>query len=266
MPRALSELIAQLVNATFTFHCAGVCPHHSCLLSIVRGFRQGVVYGAKIRFPHALVMTFLFRGGSLSDKASAIATATYTHARSLGAYAALYKLLTCALRHTTGQSTQSSPFIPLTSGFIAGALMFGRSSPITTQINMYGQTHATHTHRCTPATSMQPQPPSTPAVSTIHPSSPLSRCARLLRAAVMSRVMFGLLRLLVVKGVMGDWEKGSGYVLYAGVVWALVMVLFEMRPAVLQKSLASSMEYLYHDSDRMPRKDESWLDWIIREV
>lgn len=31
------------------------------LLSIIKGFRNGLVYGFKIRFPHALVMTFLFR-------------------------------------------------------------------------------------------------------------------------------------------------------------------------------------------------------------
>lgn len=31
------------------------------LLAIVKGFRNGLVYGAKIRLPHALVMTLLFR-------------------------------------------------------------------------------------------------------------------------------------------------------------------------------------------------------------
>lgn len=31
------------------------------LLTIIKGFRNGLVYGAKIRLPHALVMTFLFR-------------------------------------------------------------------------------------------------------------------------------------------------------------------------------------------------------------
>jgi hypothetical protein len=41
----------------------------------------GVIYGAKIRFPHALVMTFLFRDGSLQDKIKAIWQATYTHSR-----------------------------------------------------------------------------------------------------------------------------------------------------------------------------------------
>ncbi|XP_012610605.1 peroxisomal membrane protein 4 isoform X2 [Microcebus murinus] len=32
-------------------------------LAMVKGFRNGAVYGAKIRAPHALVMTFLFRNG-----------------------------------------------------------------------------------------------------------------------------------------------------------------------------------------------------------
>jgi peroxisomal membrane protein 4 len=33
-------------------------------LSVLKGFRNGVVYGAKVRFPHALVMTILFKTGS----------------------------------------------------------------------------------------------------------------------------------------------------------------------------------------------------------
>jgi len=95
---------------------------------VVRSFRQGIVYGAKIRFPHALVMTLLFRQGSLADKANDIINATYTHARTLGLYAATYKLITCILRHITRQP--NSPFIPLTAGIIGGGLLFGRSTPI----------------------------------------------------------------------------------------------------------------------------------------
>jgi peroxisomal membrane protein 4 len=41
-----------------------VDPKYHDLLSIVKGFRSGVVYGAKVRFPHALVMTILFKTGS----------------------------------------------------------------------------------------------------------------------------------------------------------------------------------------------------------
>ena len=39
-------------------------PAYHDILSIIKGCRNGAVYGAKIRFPHALVMTFLFRDGT----------------------------------------------------------------------------------------------------------------------------------------------------------------------------------------------------------
>lgn len=39
-------------------------PKYHDILSILKGFRSGVVYGAKVRFPHALVMTILFKTGS----------------------------------------------------------------------------------------------------------------------------------------------------------------------------------------------------------
>lgn len=31
------------------------------LLGVLKGFRNGLVYGTKLRLPHAFVMTFLFR-------------------------------------------------------------------------------------------------------------------------------------------------------------------------------------------------------------
>ncbi|XP_032318021.1 peroxisomal membrane protein 4 isoform X4 [Camelus ferus] len=36
---------------------------YHAVLAMLKGFRNGAVYGAKIRAPHALVMTFLFRSG-----------------------------------------------------------------------------------------------------------------------------------------------------------------------------------------------------------
>ncbi|XP_029358693.1 peroxisomal membrane protein 4 isoform X2 [Echeneis naucrates] len=36
---------------------------YKAALAVLKGFRNGVVYGAKIRAPHALVMTFLFKSG-----------------------------------------------------------------------------------------------------------------------------------------------------------------------------------------------------------
>ncbi len=38
-------------------------PSYRPLLEIIKGIRNGIVYGCKIRFPHALVMTILFKQG-----------------------------------------------------------------------------------------------------------------------------------------------------------------------------------------------------------
>ncbi|KKY18809.1 putative peroxisomal membrane protein [Phaeomoniella chlamydospora] len=39
-------------------------PDLAPLLAIIKSARNGAVYGAKVRFPHALVMVFLFRSGT----------------------------------------------------------------------------------------------------------------------------------------------------------------------------------------------------------
>jgi hypothetical protein len=38
-------------------------PKHHDILTLIKGIRNGIVYGSKVRFPHALVMIFLFRSG-----------------------------------------------------------------------------------------------------------------------------------------------------------------------------------------------------------
>ena len=39
-------------------------PKYHTPLTLVKAVRNGAVYGAKVRFPHALVMTLLFRSGT----------------------------------------------------------------------------------------------------------------------------------------------------------------------------------------------------------
>jgi hypothetical protein len=39
-------------------------PKYHDILSLVKTARNGAVYGTKVRFPHALVMIFLFRSGT----------------------------------------------------------------------------------------------------------------------------------------------------------------------------------------------------------
>ncbi|XP_054429852.1 peroxisomal membrane protein 4 [Pteronotus mesoamericanus] len=103
-------------------------------LAVLKGFRNGAVYGAKIRAPHALVMTFLFRSGSLREKLRAILQATYTHSSNLACFVFTYKGL-CALQsRVQGRTYQVHSFL---AAFIGGFLVFGENNNINSQIHMY---------------------------------------------------------------------------------------------------------------------------------
>jgi len=104
------------------------------LIAIVRGFRNGVVYGFKIRLPHAFVMTMLFRSGSLHDKFRAIARATYNHSKNLGVYVAVFKIVRLLMRLLRAKEDH---FNTVVGGLVGGALVFGHNDPINSQINMY---------------------------------------------------------------------------------------------------------------------------------
>ncbi|XP_038613329.1 peroxisomal membrane protein 4 [Tachyglossus aculeatus] len=107
---------------------------YQAALALLKGFRNGLVYGAKIRAPHALVMTFLFRSGSLREKLKAIAQATYTHSRNLACFVFTYKGL-CALQsRMQGQKSQLHSFL---AACVGGWLVFGANNNINSQINMY---------------------------------------------------------------------------------------------------------------------------------
>ncbi|KAL4432358.1 hypothetical protein ABPG74_011117 [Tetrahymena malaccensis] len=110
------------------------CSHESCVISSVRGLRNGLYYGAKIRFMHALVMTILFKKGSLKSKVNHIVTLTLEHARNLGTYVFSYKSLVCLLNRLRGVQ---SPFHSLIAGAICGGLIFGEKSGVNTQIVLY---------------------------------------------------------------------------------------------------------------------------------
>lgn len=107
---------------------------YKAVLAVVKGFRNGAVYGAKIRAPHALVMTFLFRSGSLKDKLKAIAKATYTHSRNLAYFVFIYKGLQALQVKIQGKSLQSQSFL---AACLGGWLVFGDNNNINSQINMY---------------------------------------------------------------------------------------------------------------------------------
>ncbi|CAI5778058.1 peroxisomal membrane protein 4 isoform X2 [Podarcis muralis] len=107
---------------------------YQAALAVVKGFRNGAVYGAKIRAPHALVMTFLFRSGSLREKLKAIVRATYTHSRNLAYFVFTYKGLLALQSRMQGKKI---PFHSFLAACIGGWLVFGENNNINSQINMY---------------------------------------------------------------------------------------------------------------------------------
>ncbi|KAJ1549834.1 Peroxisomal membrane protein 4, partial [Cladochytrium tenue] len=64
---------------------------------------------------------------------------------------------------------------------------------------------------------------------------------------VFSRIMMGLAKLTVKKGVIP--QPPHAFSIFAAVTWATVMWLFRHERDVLQGSLQASMQYLYNDSE-----------------
>ncbi|KAI9228584.1 MAG: peroxisomal membrane protein 4-like protein [Piptocephalis tieghemiana] len=110
-------------------------PSMQAPLSILKGFRNGMVYGAKVRFPHALVMTFLFRTGTLEEKARIIFKATKTHSRNLAFFVTIYKSLMLLQKHLAGDKELS--FHSFLAGLIGGYLVFGEDNSINQQMILY---------------------------------------------------------------------------------------------------------------------------------
>jgi len=104
------------------------------VLASLKGWRNGLVYGVKIRAPHALVMTFLFGKGNLWHKIRQIVLATYTHSRNLGTFVFLYKLMTGSFTRLQSERRQ---FHVLLAAFAAGYYVFGDYNAVNMQINLY---------------------------------------------------------------------------------------------------------------------------------
>ncbi|XP_003384961.2 PREDICTED: peroxisomal membrane protein 4-like [Amphimedon queenslandica] len=109
-------------------------PRYRTLLSLVKAFRNGLMYGVKIRFPHSLVMTFLFHEGSLKEKFRFILTATAQHAKNLAFFALVYKSISLLLNKLRGSTHPVHNFI---GGLMGGYLVFGTNNKVNMQINLY---------------------------------------------------------------------------------------------------------------------------------
>lgn len=75
------------------------CKHDNCLIAAIRGFRNGLYYGGKVRFAHAIVMAILFQSGvSPLEKLKNAVKLAWTHGRNLGSFVFVYKVVQCVLQ------------------------------------------------------------------------------------------------------------------------------------------------------------------------
>ncbi|KAL2361584.1 hypothetical protein RJZ56_005541 [Blastomyces dermatitidis] len=105
-------------------------PDLAPFLAVLKGARNGAVYGAKIRFPHALV---------IREKTWLVFKATRQHARNLSLFAVIYKSTMLALRYLGPSGWgKEGPYDTFVAGLLGGYLVFGKSpGSVSKQIVIY---------------------------------------------------------------------------------------------------------------------------------
>jgi len=191
-------------------------PKYADYLAVLKAARNGAVYGAKVRFPHALVMMFLFRSGTVREKVSLVLKATRTHATNLAKYATVYKLTMLALKHMGNNPGKEGPWDTFFAGLMGGYLVFGRR-------NKRGH---------------------------------VSSVSKQIVIFVFARVILSLAKLSIepAAGIIRDPEltkriSHDAWPVFAALSWASVMWLFRWYPDSVQMGLRSSMDYIYVQSD-----------------
>ncbi|KAF2146723.1 uncharacterized protein K452DRAFT_348435 [Aplosporella prunicola CBS 121167] len=206
-------------------------PRYHELLTLVKGVRNGIVYGTKVRFPHALVMIFLFRSGTLRQKASLVFKATRTHARNLGLFCLVYKASMLALRHTAphGKERHYDAFL---AGLAGGYTVFGRGiqSSVNQQIVIYVFARVVLAY----------------AKLLVQPRGDFHGHGRE-RGAPGGGGGGGWG--VVSDPVLAAKVKENAWPVFASLSWAAVMYVFRWHPETVQPSLRSSMHYIYEQSD-----------------
>jgi len=110
-------------------------PAYQDYLAILKGARNGLVYGVKVRFPHALIMAILFGRGDWSTRLRLIFQASKQHGINLAKFVSLYKtFLLIQKKANGGKQKESDSFF---AGLLGGYLVFGERTAINEQIVLY---------------------------------------------------------------------------------------------------------------------------------
>ncbi|KAF8898383.1 Tim17/Tim22/Tim23/Pmp24 family-domain-containing protein [Infundibulicybe gibba] len=184
-------------------------------LAVLKGARNGFVYGVKVRFPHALVMSILFGRGDWKARLRVIYRATRQHALNLAKFVSIYKSLLLLQKKANGGKERSAD--SFVAGLIGGYFVFGSRNAVNEQIVLYvvSRVVASFIPRAsTPYSSGASTPPHS-ALPIVRPLPPDSRY----------------------------------FTVFAALSWGAVMWLFQHRGESIQPGMFNSMKYLYRDSE-----------------
>ncbi|VTT58212.1 unnamed protein product [Fusarium fujikuroi] len=210
-------------------------PRYHDLLSLVKTARNGIIYGTKVRFPHALdgvslplwnvrficldtrPATMLTCNNRFPQKVNLVLRATRHHATNLARFALIYKLTMLALKYFGAEPGKEGTYDSFVGGLVGGYFVFGGRSKRTGKISSVNQQIVIY---------------------------------------VFARVMLALARIAVKPGhgfpfVSSEPLHGVinqyAWPAFASLSWAMVMLIFRYHPEELQSSLRSSMTYIYKD-------------------
>ena len=108
---------------------------YSDVLRILRGIRNGMYYGGKVRLMHGLVMALAFGEKPLLEKLKTVFKNTFEHSAKLGIYVGLYKFLVLFMQKRQGRVSKNHFFL---AGIISGFMIYRNSeSGINQQMILY---------------------------------------------------------------------------------------------------------------------------------
>ncbi|GAA5966422.1 hypothetical protein JCM8115_002872 [Rhodotorula mucilaginosa] len=203
-------------------------PAYHDVLAILKGARNGFVYGARVRGPHALVMSLIFQSGSLRQRLAYVYRATKQHSLNLARFVAIYKTALLVQKSLAGGKQRK--FDTFFAGLVGGWAVFGERNAVNEQIVLYVVSRV--------ITSFLPR--ATPPV----PSSASSASAP---AAVSAPD--GLPRPPGYPYPKPRAPHPKVFELYSALAWGMVMYLFREKRDRLHGGMVSSMQYLYLDSE-----------------
>ncbi|ANZ73902.1 BA75_01184T0 [Komagataella pastoris] len=196
-------------------------------LNVFRASRNGVVYGGRLRFAHALALALVFkRKQPIGDTIYKASKLSFEHAWILAAFAIVYKGVLFAVKHVILKHNKASrkKYIHFIAGAIAGLLVYGQptggklfSRNITHQVTLYCSSRMILAIGKMIAVKLSQSRSSYPnATPKVHQQS--------------KRMI----------------ENISWYI-YSMLSWGCCMYLYQSDPIFLHPSLRNSLEFMYNN-------------------